>query len=617
MPSKKYPWWRPAGVDVYVGVVLFHGEKVLLRHLDSKGYKWTFPRRKVREQDVDIEYHNACDLAESLGASLRRVVAVPGSWRGEASVSQYWRADASSVTAPAVQDAVAEAEAAFGVPTEELIEVAANFAAAGLPLSKCGKPLPLSPELVAFFVGMAGSLPDADPEIAQGNDLEWVDVSAVAHHLAQSDSSQGRRRDIAVWHAAQAVGRIAKPTEITGLGWRKQTILTKDSVLLSVSAERDEDLRRWPFNVPAAPIEYNVRAVESLRAANKAGWRLQACFTCRHLKCSGLATEAGGGWCTAARAPDDERRAAIPYSLGWCPNFEAALLSRGGVEARRDDPTMPKELTWSYLKESKAFVSSEVEEPSDVRPLVHSTFITSRLFSRLRPSYGIRLVPAEGAADRIGPPDRSFVCIGDYDEVKGHTVMDVANCLFGIDQPPSYYSPAFLSKKYAYPEVIHQWPAAWRAFLVRLHDDSEVDLFPGTWKSIAFIMQDKQRMLRNPDLYRSFREMHGGQHGYDFCFGKHGIDFLELDAEFQWSGSTQAGWYHYCSKDSGLANEIVREVGVANRCWHGRGYIGTAPDIRARVFLIKNLPIAHQMVMDLGVLGANDELPVDLDGKLV
>lgn len=203
------------------------------------------------------------------------------------------------------------------------------------------------------------------------------------------------------------------------------------------------------------------------------------------------------------------------------------------------------------------------------------------------------------------------VLVGDYDEVKGHSLRDVANCLFGIDQP-TYSADFNLLKKYAYPDAIHDWPAAWRVFLVRLHDDTAVDLFPGAWKSVAFIMQDEERMSRNPSLHAAFLQTHGSHHQHHFA-KKQAVDFLELDAEFQWSGSSQAGWYHYCSKDSILANDIVREVGVGNRCWHGRGYIGTAPDVRARVFLMKNLPADHPAVIDVGVLATADELPAGLD----
>lgn len=345
MTSKKNPWWRPLELDVYVGVVLFHGESVLLRRLDSKGYRWTFPRRKIREVHVDIEYSNACALAETMGAQLSRVIAIPGTWRGEASIAHYWRAEASSFTPPALSASIAEAESAFGEVSDDLVDIAARFTAAGLPLSQCGKPLPLSPELKAFFIDMADSLPPADTELSAGDNLEWMPVAEVAHHVAQSESKRGRRRDMVVWHSALVAGRITKPLEITSLGWTRQTVLTKGPDLMRVSAERENDLHAWPFPVQPAPIEYNMRAIEALRGATKYGWRLQACFTCRHLKCSGMATEAGGGWCTAARTPDDERRAEIPYSMGWCPTYEAALVSRGGIEVRRDDPKSPKEQT--------------------------------------------------------------------------------------------------------------------------------------------------------------------------------------------------------------------------------------------------------------------------------
>lgn len=116
-------------------------------------------------------------------------------------------------------------------------------------------------------------------------------------------------------------------------------------------------------------------------------------------------------------------------------------------------------------------------------------------------------------------------------------------------------------------------------------------------------------MKRNPELHKHFLKVRGG-FKHDFI-SKEGTDFLELDGAFRWEpdGSPQAAWYNYLSADSAFTEDIVREFGIANRCWHGRGYIGTAPVVLARVFLIKNLKVVAPAVIDLGILAGERTLP--------
>jgi hypothetical protein len=238
---------------------------------------------------------------------------------------------------------------------------------------------------------------------------------------------------------------------------------------------------------------------------------------------------------------------------------------------------------------------------------LHSTFITSRLFSNLRPRLGIRLVPASEKVGNLGPSNCSYVCIGDYEEHKNQEVEIVLNSLFGKNKENDPEHGFF--RKYALPELLERFQGEWNIFAMLLNDDSIVDLFPGTWKSIAFILQDQHRMEHNPEVYQRFRELKK-YHCFNFTT-KEGTDFNELSPFFDWrpSQSPQNSWYNYISEDSAFTEKIVDVFGIDNRCWHGQGYIGTAPEVSARVFLIKNLSILNSSVINLGTFSLNQRLP--------
>ena len=243
---------------------------------------------------------------------------------------------------------------------------------------------------------------------------------------------------------------------------------------------------------------------------------------------------------------------------------------------------------------------------------MHSTFITARLFSNHRPRFGIRLIPAEKDLVNIGPSQCAYVCIGDYEEHLSLTIEEILTRLFccNLENDPENG----LIRKYASAEIpfLHSHPKPptperWNIFRIRLENDSEVDLFPGTWKSMAFILQDPKRMQTRTDVYDYFKNLKKYNY-YDF-FAKEENDFIDLRSRFGWRSSPQSFWGSHISEESGMTDYLLKAFGVNNRCWHGQGYIGTAPAVFGRVFLIKNLPVSSTAVTNLGTYSLNDTLP--------
>lgn len=251
--------------------------------------------------------------------------------------------------------------------------------------------------------------------------------------------------------------------------------------------------------------------------------------------------------------------------------------------------------------------------------------IRQRLILRTRPGLLVRLIPKTAFMGSLGPLHRPYVCFGDYEEVQGLTVLDAARKLYGgvAETDPEKYG-GFMN---------HNWRVAWsferqavgaaaddcaymaeQFYVVTVRTDhyEALDLFPGTWKALAYIATDHARMGDAAHVAEQLIQLNGGHRPALENHGFPGEDFyLYTDPAEQDEGSDpQAKYYGYVAVDSGYANEVLSYFGVDNRCWRGSGYVGAFGEWFARVFLGRNLPLNSPLIHSCTLLGREDVLPV-------
>ncbi|BBN96998.1 polyketide synthase, pelF [Deinococcus grandis] len=250
--------------------------------------------------------------------------------------------------------------------------------------------------------------------------------------------------------------------------------------------------------------------------------------------------------------------------------------------------------------------------------------IRQRLILRTRPGLLIRLIPKRAFTGQLGPLHRPYVCFGDYEEMQGLTVQDAARRLYGgvDDTDPEKYS-GYMSSR---------WRVAWHtetikseegfpepAYLedefyvvtVRTDQEEPLDLFPGTWKALAYLATDHHRMGAAAQVTDQLLNIHGGTRPPLEHYGLSGEDFyLYRDPAEQDRGlDPQAAYYAYVAADSGFANDVLDLFGVDNRCWRGGGYVGAYGEWYARVFLGRNLPLSSPLIHSCVLMHSQDTLP--------
>jgi hypothetical protein len=239
--------------------------------------------------------------------------------------------------------------------------------------------------------------------------------------------------------------------------------------------------------------------------------------------------------------------------------------------------------------------------------------IASRIRNRVRPRLGVRLIPKRIYAGWLGRRDRLYVCLGDYDEFCGLTVGDAADRLYGGLEVKGkrssiawHYEPSLDGGSYLSAATAEEY----YVLTVALDDEAAVDLFPGTWKAIAYIATDPDRMRARSDIREQLLALHAGATPFE-TREKAAIDFLEYHdpGNEECSRNVQARYYAYLTCDSGYGNTVLEPFGVHNRCWHGRGYVGAFGELWCRIFLSRNLPGKHAQIVSCDVRKRQALLP--------
>lgn len=149
--------------------------------------------------------------------------------------------------------------------------------------------------------------------------------------------------------------------------------------------------------------------------------------------------------------------------------------------------------------------------------------------------------------------------------------------------------------------------------------NKSLDVFPATWRALAYIVPDRQRMraesltwYMSPTQFASarvhaiFREFHQERGLLAERTSKEELgltDFSRLPEPAE-----ELEYYHYLSVNSAFTDDIVELFGISYRCWHGCGYLGWPGFPMCLFFLLRN-----QMCegMQVQVLSGTDRLLYD------
>lgn len=248
-----------------------------------------------------------------------------------------------------------------------------------------------------------------------------------------------------------------------------------------------------------------------------------------------------------------------------------------------------------------------------------------RLLKRIEPNIGLRIIPKPLFEGCLGFSDRLYVCIGDYEELRGKPLHRVVSMLYGhvgrndekklkevfgrwcntkgggfIEHIADKDDRHFAMNEYDQFYVIK----------IDLSHADELDLFPGTWKAVAFIACDSRRMAGELALHQTFMQVVRHRNPFEGMV-KERIDFYELNAiseEESYTANPQFHYYSFLTEDSGFADDLLRPFGIYNRCWHGRGYVGYGGLVACRVFLVRNLKLREDCIIGCRLMSRNEIL---------
>jgi hypothetical protein len=277
------------------------------------------------------------------------------------------------------------------------------------------------------------------------------------------------------------------------------------------------------------------------------------------------------------------------------------------------------------LQRSAAQVSGDLE--IDMLLGMVSEQLVGRLQSGFKPRLALRLIPKGLFTGSLGRPGRPYVCLADYEELQGLTVREVVDRVYGglKDRDPEQYGGfANWGWRHAWhfesaEPGVHFQPddAACQEYFVvtlALDDDEAVDFFPGTWKAVAYIASDPERLPDHLSLVTPLLEHHAGKTPF-LARKKSAIDFYEFQDPFEDEqfNNPQQSYYDYLFHPGILGGSPLEPFGIYNNCWHGRGYVGANGVMWCRVFLGRNLPLSHPQIRSCDLLSLDDVLPLRVE----
>jgi hypothetical protein len=280
------------------------------------------------------------------------------------------------------------------------------------------------------------------------------------------------------------------------------------------------------------------------------------------------------------------------------------------------------------LKKSAAFPSSSEKEENILKvwSSIGSAVFTAKSDESL--SDFVRIIPFQRFVGYPAYPIRPYAFYADAASLKGKTVADCYSLVKGLRLPPmepaeKYCNPFLGStynegdydlpianikvkrkKTFTYEELPQKELDKNKYVVLRVPRHiavGKLDVFPGTWRALSFIVSDPERMsARKSDwnmkltdyllshFHEHFKEIQKNARDDLLAVNqtKESLGLTELD-QLPEQGE-EFRYYSYLSKDSAFTNRIMELFGISCRCWHGCGYIGSIGQPLCRIYLLKN-----------------------------
>ena len=129
----------------------------------------------------------------------------------------------------------------------------------------------------------------------------------------------------------------------------------------------------------------------------------------------------------------------------------------------------------------------------------------------------------------------------------------------------------------------------------------QFDAFPATWRALAYILSDAERMGGRPASYdiKPADYARNRLHAL-FCdlLAKNDKDRLALmkskgelgldDLSKLPDHNKEQAYYNYISMNPQILREVTDLFGISYWCWHGGGYIGWPEEPLCRLYFLKN-----------------------------
>ena len=240
------------------------------------------------------------------------------------------------------------------------------------------------------------------------------------------------------------------------------------------------------------------------------------------------------------------------------------------------------------------------------------------------PSDLVRIMPEHRYAGLPTLAHRPYAFYADAPSLKGRTVAECFSLVHGLNLPPmesgiKHCSPSIGNAEQLPEENLEDI----NYVILRVSKQKAMqylDAFPATWRALAYIVSDPERMnaqplswkmnyveYASPHIHALFKESHT-KAGNQLLAATETKKSLGLnDLERIRTKAEESDYYAYLSHDSILMNEIGELFGISCRCWHGCGYLGPPDKPICHFFWLRNLMTSD---ISIEILNGRDTFPV-------
>lgn len=235
----------------------------------------------------------------------------------------------------------------------------------------------------------------------------------------------------------------------------------------------------------------------------------------------------------------------------------------------------------------------------------------------------VRIMPEHRYAGIPTLAHRPYAFYADAESLKGKTVAECFSLVHGLNLPAmesgtKHCSP-FIGNRDLLPEENLEDINYVMLRVSRKKAIQDLDVFPATWRALAYIVSDPQRMGAQPLSWKmNYREFASARihalfkescewNGDNLLASRESKDSLGLnDLESLRSKEDEFNYYSYISRDPALMYDIEELFGINCRCWHGCGYLGPLGKPICHFFWLRNIMTSD---VSIEVMNGRDIFP--------